>query len=172
MTSTLPRSSAQPAAGAGGPDIGALILNPAALLLIFALDRATKLWAINSLAPRACIPVLPFLRLTYVENTGAAFGVGRGGNLFFVFLTAALLAALLVWRRSWPRDEWRLRWGFLLVAGGALGNLYDRIAYRFVVDFLDLRVWPVFNVADSCVTVGACLLAWGLYRLEKRKPAP
>jgi signal peptidase II len=48
------------------------------------------------------------------------------------------------------------------VLAGALGNLYDRIAYRYVVDFLYLHHWPVFNVADSCITVGACLLAWGL----------
>ncbi|MDE2237203.1 MAG: signal peptidase II, partial [Elusimicrobia bacterium] len=60
------------------------------------------------------------------------------------------------------KDAWT-RWGLLLVLGGALGNLYDRLAYGFVVDFIDLRVWPVFNVADSCISVGAACLMLGLW---------
>ncbi|MBI5240963.1 MAG: signal peptidase II [Elusimicrobia bacterium] len=146
-----------------------ILARPAVLLAIFAIDRLTKLWTLERLAPTGGIPLLPFLHLTYVENTGAAFGIGRSRNGFFVALTLALLGLLFWMRRRWPREDRWLEAGFLLVAGGALGNLYDRLAYGFVVDFLDLRVWPVFNVADSCVTVGACCLAWGLSRLEKRK---
>jgi signal peptidase II len=140
----------------------ALLVRPVVLLGIFAADRLTKLWALDRLAPMGGIPLLPFFHLTYVENTGAAFGIGRSRNGFFVVLTLALLGLLFWMRRRWPREDRWLEAGFLLVAGGALGNLYDRLAYGFVVDFLDLRVWPVFNIADSCVTVGACCLAWGL----------
>ncbi|MFA6004202.1 MAG: signal peptidase II [Elusimicrobiota bacterium] len=148
-----------------------LLIRPAALAALFAADRITKLWAMESLAPRIAIPVLPCFQFTYVENTGAAFGIGHSRNGFFIVLTLALLGMLFYMRRSWPRrDNW-LESGFLLVAGGALGNLYDRLAYGFVVDFLDFRVWPVFNLADSCVTVGAGCLAWGLYRLEKKTRA-
>ena len=146
----------------------ALLVRPAVLLGVFFADRLTKLWAMERLAPRAGLPLLPFFHLTYVENTGAAFGIGRSRNGFFVVLTLTLLGALCFLRRHWPREDRWLESGFLLVAGGALGNLYDRLAYGFVVDFLDFRVWPVFNVADSCVTVGACCLAWGLSRLDNK----
>ena len=133
-----------------------------ALAAIFCVDRATKIWAMRWLMPRGSVPVLPFFHLTYVENTGAAFGIGFSRNGFFTALSAALIAGLLWLQRSWAgRGVW-LRIGLLLVLGGALGNLYDRVALGYVVDFLDFRVWPVFNVADSCVTVGACLMAWEL----------
>jgi signal peptidase II len=148
----------------------ALLIRPAVLLGIFIADRMTKIWAMERLAPRIGLPLLPFFHLTYVENTGAAFGIGRSRNGFFVILTLTLLGILFFMRRRWPRGDCWLESGFLLVAGGAVGNLYDRLAYGFVVDFLDFRVWPVFNVADSCVTVGACCLAWGLSRLEKASP--
>ena len=61
--------------------------------------------------------------------------------------------------------------GLALVAGGALGNLYDRIVFRCVIDFFDFLIWPVFNVADSCITVGACCLVWGLHTSKKKDQA-
>ncbi len=141
---------------------------PAVLVLgIFLADRLTKLWAIRSLKPRYSLPVLPFFHLTYVENTGAAFGIGFDRNGFFIAFSLFLLAVLF-FLRGWSRRNRWLELGLLLVAGGALGNLYDRIFYGYVVDFLDFRVWPVFNLADSCVTVGACCLAWGMRREESR----
>ena len=138
----------------------------AALLV---LDRATKLWALSVLKPRVEISLLPFLSLTYVENTGVAFGLFRGSNAPMIFLSAALAAGLLWWRSRIPGTERLERAAVLLVITGALGNLYDRIAYGFVVDFVDFRVWPVFNAADSCITVGACLLA--LCMFMKKEPA-
>jgi signal peptidase II len=137
-------------------------LRPAAFLVLFALDRATKAWALDSLRPRGVIPLLPFFDFTYVENTGAAFGLGKGANAFFIGVSVALVAVLERLRRGWPaRDPW-LQGGALLVTAGAAGNLYDRLAYGFVVDFLHLHYWPVFNAADSCITIGALMLAWGL----------
>jgi signal peptidase II len=138
------------------------------LAVVWLADRATKLWAQNWLMPRGFVKVLPFFFLTYVENTGAAFGIGFSRNRFFIALSTLLLAGLAWLQRGWPKTNPWLRWGVVLVAGGAVGNLYDRVAYGYVVDFLDFRVWPVFNVADSCVSVGACCLAWGL-RLEEKK---
>ena len=148
----------------------ASLVRPAVLLGVLIADRLTKLWAMARLAPRPGLPLLPFFHLTYVENTGAAFGIGRSRNAFFIGLTVALLGGLMFLRRRWPRHGW-LEAGCVLVVGGALGNLYDRLAYGFVVDFLDFRVWPVFNLADSCITMGACCLAWGLSRLEKKAAA-
>ncbi|TPW20347.1 MAG: signal peptidase II, partial [Elusimicrobia bacterium] len=85
-----------------------------------------------------------------------------------VGVSLVLLGGLLWARRSWPEDNRWARWGAMLVVGGALGNLHDRLSLGAVVDFLDFRVWPVFNVADSCISVGACALAWGLHLEDKR----
>lgn len=131
------------------------------LLALIVLDRLTKIWALEWLRPRRGVAILPFFHLTYIENTGAAFGVGMGQNRFFVAFSIVLLAGLYYYSRKWPRNNIWLQAGLLLVVSGALGNLYDRLAYGFVVDFLDFRVWPVFNVADSCISVGAGCLAWG-----------
>lgn len=131
------------------------------LAALIVLDRLTKIWALEWLKPRRGVAILPFFHLTYIENTGAAFGVGMGQNSFFIVFSIVLLAGLYYYSRQWPRNNLWLQAGLLLVVSGALGNLYDRLAYGFVVDFLDCRVWPVFNLADSCISVGACCLAWG-----------
>lgn len=140
----------------------------ATLAVIFAADRLTKHWALVWLMPRSSVRLLPFLSLTYVENTGAAFGIGFSRNRFFICLSTALIGVLFYLLRSWRDKNAWVRVGLLLVAGGALGNLYDRLVYGFVVDFLQLPLWPVFNVADSCVSVGACCLAWGLRQDDLR----
>lgn len=137
-------------------------LRPAVVVALVALDRATKLWAMGGLRRVGSVPVLPFFELTYVENTGAAFGLGRGANGAFIAVSVVLIAVLVRLLRRWPKDDLWLQAGGLLVLSGALGNLYDRLAYKYVVDFLYVHHWPVFNVADSCICVGAGLLAWGL----------
>lgn len=142
--------------------VPALLGRGAAVAALLALDRATKLWAVRELEPRGSIPLLPFFDLTYVENTGAAFGLGKDSNGFFIAVSVGLTGTLLWLMRKWPADKRVLQWGGLLVLAGAVGNLYDRVAYSYVVDFLHLHRWPVFNVADSCISVGACLLAYGL----------
>ena len=144
-------------------------LRAAALVGLLALDRATKIWAAGSLKAVGTIPLIPFFDLTYVENTGAAFGMGRGANKLLTAVSIGLVIALQVIRRRWPKDDHWLQWGALLVTAGAVGNLYDRIAFGYVVDFLHLHHWPVFNVADSCITVGAAMLAWGMR--DEKAPA-
>lgn len=139
---------------------------PILVLAVFLADRASKAWAQQWLAPVFSLRILPFFHLTYVENTGAAWGMFQGRNVFLIALSVGLLAGLLVLRRRWPKNEKLLHYGAALVAGGALGNLYDRIALGHVIDFLDFIVWPVFNIADSAITAGACLLAFGMR--EKR----
>lgn len=143
------------------------LLQPLSVLLIFVLDRATKAWALAWLRPRGSVEVLPFFHLSYVENTGAAWGILQRSNTLLVGVTVVLLAALLHLKRRWPKESLWAHYGMVLVAGGALGNLYDRLTLGCVVDFLDFLVWPVFNVADSCITVGAALMAWGM---REKKP--
>ncbi|MFH1724356.1 MAG: signal peptidase II [Elusimicrobiota bacterium] len=142
------------------------LIQPAVVLAVFALDRLTKAWALSWLAPRGSVRVLPFFHFSYIENTGAAWGMLQGGNTLLIGVAVALLGALLYLRRKWPEENLWSHYGLVLVAGGALGNLYDRIALGYVVDFLDFLVWPVFNVADSAITVGAVSLAWGLHLSE------
>ena len=151
------------------PSSAGALLRPVLILAIFVLDRVTKSWAMERLLPLGSVRVLPFFRFTYIENSGAAWGMFRGGNKFLILVAVVLLVVLLRLRRRWPESNRWAHYGLALVAGGALGNLYDRIVLGFVVDFLDFLVWPVFNVADSCITVGACSLAWGLHQEEKQR---
>ena len=105
----------------------------------------------------------PLLRLTYVQNTGAAFGLFKGQQFLFIIFTLGVIAWLL-WELCRPLLPRVPRWGCALVAGGAAGNLLDRWRFGYVVDFLDLRVWPVFNLGDSAITIGITLLC--LYSLR------
>ena len=141
-------------------------LEPSLMLAVFFLDRFTKTFALKHLYLKSAA-ILPFFKLTYVENTGVAFGMFRGGNNFFIVFSAILIAALLVFRRKCSGRGLAASAGLALVLGGALGNLYDRLAYGFVVDFFDFSFFPaVFNIADSAITVGACFLAIGLRSCE------
>ncbi len=152
------------------PTAPRLIL-PGIVLAILAVDRLSKIWALNSLMPIGEIRLLPFFHLTYVENTGAAWGMFAGRSTFLIVVSVVLLGGLLYFRKRWLAENDWCRYGTALVVGGAIGNLYDRIVYGFVVDFFDFLVWPVFNVADSCITVGACCLAWGLHLADKKTAA-
>jgi signal peptidase II len=125
------------------------------------------------------VPVLgDFFRLTYIYNPGAAFGlhVGPLSRYVFLALTVACVVILAAWFRSTPPDD-RLRLvAISFVTAGAIGNFIDRIrSERGVVDFFDFGFadlrWPVFNVADIGVTIGAILLAISLWREEKAPQA-
>ena len=144
-------------------------LRATAVIVLLALDRATKIWAAASLKAVGTIPLIPFFDLTYVENTGAAFGMGRGAGKLLTVISIALVIALQFLRRRWPKDDLWLQVGALLVTTGAIGNLYDRVKFGYVVDFMHIHHWPVFNVADSCITIGALMLAWGLK--DEKSPA-
>lgn len=138
------------------------LVSPAIILALFLADRVSKAWALKSLYGKS-VAVLPFFHLTYAENTGVAFGMFRDSNMFFLVFSAALVAVLLFLRRRIARHGSAAAVGLALVLGGALGNMFDRIAYGFVVDFFDFSFFPaVFNVADSGITVGAALMALGM----------
>lgn len=136
-------------------------------VLLF-IDRLTKCLTLAYLTDTDII-VAPFLHLRYVQNTGAAFGIMQGGNLILILVTLLIIAYLIkCWKELCAYGP-LVKWGLVLILGGALGNLYDRIALGFVVDFVDLRVWPVFNAADSFITVGGVMLALALALLFPAK---
>lgn len=142
---------------------------PAFLLLFLCADQWLKWLVQTRMAPGESIPLLPFLHLTYVQNTGAAFGLLRGAGPLLILISVAVIWVLASsLRQENPRAtagplRWQ-RYGMFLILGGALGNVVDRIRLGYVVDFVDLLVWPVFNLADSAITVGIGLLLWGMWR--------
>ncbi len=132
---------------------------------IVLIDQISKGWITTRFQLGESRPLTQFFALTFVQNTGTAFGLFQGNNKALLILSIVILGALLYGARG--LSERGGFWGALgvaLVLGGAIGNMIDRIHYGRVVDFLDFHVWPVFNVADSAITVGACALAIVLWR--------
>ena len=141
---------------------------------VVGLDVITKLWIQRSLRLYEQIEIVgDYLRLTYIYNPGAAFGihVGEYSRIVFLVLTLVALVALIAMYWTTPSSDRIRLYSIALICGGALGNLIDRVrSARGVVDFLDVGIgamrWPVFNVADMAVTVGAVLLALSLWSEE------
>jgi len=130
-------------------------------IAVFVIDRLTKLAALGLLDQGQPIKIIPGLfDITLVLNDGAAFGLFKGKAVFFIFISITVIAAIIIYilrNRCIGKSEF---FALGLVLGGALGNLVDRIMFGRVVDFLDFQIWPVFNIADSCITIGAALLAY------------
>jgi signal peptidase II len=154
-----------------GSRIPLLTITIAAVLI----DRISKYLVDRHLQPGAGITIIPkVFRITHVLNTGAAFSmfaestspetVRNGLILFSIF--AAIVVFVMLWRAGTAINSTSI--ALALILGGALGNLYDRIRYHFVIDFLEVHIvhyhWPDFNIADSCIVIGACLLLIEIFR--------
>jgi len=129
---------------------------------ILAVDILTKIWAKNSLAGNDSIRVIEdVFHLTYVENRGAAFGILQNAWVFFIIIAAVLAVVVVFLLRMYKQRHPLLKTGLSFLCAGALGNTIDRIMQGYVVDFFNLTCidFPVFNVADIFVCVGAGLLA-------------
>ncbi len=134
------------------------------VLSIFFLDQLSKLIVSNELISGESFPVLEnIFHITLVYNRGAAFGMLKNQNSLFIFVSLiVIIMILLILRKRRNVDIFVISLSFIL--GGALGNLMDRILLGYVVDFLDFRIWPVFNLADSAVTIGAFLLCYSVFK--------
>ena len=131
----------------------------AAAAIVLLLDQVTKSMVVHSFMPnesRLAIPHLLFW--TYVQNQHGAFGLF--GDKPWLLIAMAVVVLGLFWFafRDAAAQSLAVRIGFGAILGGAIGNIVDRLHYRYVVDFIDLRWWPVFNVADSCITLGVVAL--------------
>ncbi|HER63006.1 MAG TPA: signal peptidase II [Desulfobacteraceae bacterium] len=137
------------------------------IILVVVLDQLSKLWVVGNFALYESVPVIPgFFSLTYLTNTGAAFGILAGHSTWWrqAFFIAIALAALVVitvmYRRLRNESVW-YEVALAFIAGGAIGNVIDRVRLGSVVDFLDVyigtRHWPAFNIADSAITVGVAV---------------
>jgi len=137
-------------------------------LLILTADQLTKLW-IRSYSEGHVINDLGILRLTHIHNTGAAFGLFPGQSFALTIVSAVGIALILFWA-LFMHNRYPLlanmpnRIALGLVLGGTVGNLIDRIHFGYVIDFIDFRVWPAFNVADSAVIIGVIIIAYSLIR--------
>lgn len=144
------------------------------LILIIALDQLSKGLANTQLIAYQPVPVLPFLNWTLAYNTGAAFSFlhqsGQWHLLFFIAFSSIVSLILLILFIKLPSQQRLKSWALILILSGALGNLIDRFTLGFVVDFIDLHLgsyhWPVFNVADIAISVGAVLLLLELAKKE------
>ena len=148
------------------------LLIPAVALIILLLDQVTKYLVATHLEldqpwyPFAFLK--PIFSLTYIHNTGAAFGILRNQNLFFTIVAFVVIIGILVYLRSTPNPDLLLSLSLALMLGGACGNLLDRLHYSYVIDFLYLKYWAISNVADICISSGVVLL--GYYMLFRMPP--
>ncbi len=133
-------------------------------ILIF--DQLTKYIVSQRISLGESIPVIEnIFHLTYILNRGAAFGIFKNQVYFFIITAIVAITFILIKLRyrTMPRTEI----AFSLILSGAVGNLIDRIRLRAVIDFLDFRIWPVFNVADAAITIGAILLVYTILMRPK-----
>ena len=147
-------------------------------VLLVVLDQVTKLLVLQRIPLHDTVPVIPgLLNLTYVRNTGAAFGMLNASDFAYKPLVVAGLAILaligILWyARTFAGDAWPARYGFVLIVAGAVGNLIDRVTLGYVVDFVDVyaggwHFWA-FNVADAAITVGVIVLLLDTLRGEPK----
>ncbi len=145
--------------------------------VVWILDRASKLWVEHTLAGRPPITVIPgVLDLRFTTNPGGAFSLGQ--RTPWIFVGASILVSVAIVATAFRHTNVAMSLALGLILGGALGNLTDRIVRGsgfsgHVVDFVDFHVWPVFNLADSAIVVGAVVLAISSFAADRnREPSP
>ena len=146
-------------------------------VLAIVLDQGSKLTVDSLMQLYQSIPVLPYFNLTYVHNTGAAFSflseAGGWQRWFFAGLAVLISSGITVWLAKLKPQETLLAIALALVLGGAVGNLIDRLAYGYVIDFIDVYYenwhWPAFNIADSAITLGVVLMIAESFGLGRTK---
>jgi signal peptidase II len=132
------------------------------MLATLMADQVTKGLIVFTLSPGQSMPDSGLFRLTYVTNSGSAFGLFPNQTLFLILASFVGIGILLLFYCTRPISSTMLRLSLGLQLGGAIGNLVDRARLGYVVDFIDVGAWPVFNIADSAIVVGLIGLLWTL----------
>jgi len=141
---------------------------------VVALDQYTKWLVRSNLAftemwlPDQLKEFLPYFRIVYWHNSGAAFGLFQNGNIILMILAFIVSGVIIYYYPRVSPEDWWLKLALGLQLGGALGNLIDRMTLGQVTDFLSVSSFPVFNVADSAITLGTCILLLGVYLKERK----
>jgi len=140
-------------------------------IAVAAIDQGIKYYVQSHMTLGMSIPVInSVFHITYILNPGAAFGMLEHQTKLFVVVAFILLASLVYFYRQIAAGHWLLRLGAGLLAGGAAGNVIDRVTTGYVVDFLDFRIWPVFNSADIAIVTGVSCLIYILLFLPEMLP--
>jgi len=134
--------------------------------IVLVLDQISKIWVDLTLELHQSIPVIPSFSITYAHNYGAAFSflsdAGGWQRWFFAVLAIAVSIGIVIYLSKLKNEEKLLAVSLSLILGGAIGNIIDRVLYGYVIDFLDVYYqvyhWPIFNIADSAITVGVGLM--------------
>ena len=164
----------------------AILIGPALILVI--LDQVTK-WLVrqNLAVGEMWAPISALSKvftITHVQNTGVSFGTLPGLGWLFMLVNLAVVAGILIFYPRITAGQWQLRLAAVLVLVGALGNMIDRLRTAFLIagrsgslwtalpqssvtDFMDFKIWPVWNVADLCTVTGVIILAWSLWQAER-----
>jgi len=145
--------------------------------VVLVLDQCSKLIAEAMLSLHNPVHVMPYLAMRKAYNTGAAFSLFHDGSgwqrWFFIALAVLVIGVMVVWLRQIAASQWRTALALALIIGGAAGNLIDRVVYGHVIDFIDVYYgswhYPTFNIADSAITVGACVLLLDIYLTWKQQ---
>ena len=144
-------------------------------LFVFLLDILSKNFIQNKIMYGEQVEITSFLSLVHFQNTGAAFSFlsDQGGWQRYFLIAISLLAVLYIpWLINQYKKNILIVIGLLLILGGAIGNLYDRISYGYVIDFIYLHIaelyWPAFNVADSAISLGVLLFLYGSFKSYKK----
>ncbi|WP_018692895.1 signal peptidase II [Algicola sagamiensis] len=146
-------------------------------VLALGLDQATKMVVVSFMKLHESIHILPVFNLTYVRNYGAAFSflsdAGGWQRWFFTIIAIGVSTAIIYWLRQTPRQFTIVNSALALILGGAIGNVIDRTAYGYVIDFLHLYYeqwhYPAFNIADSAICIGAALMIYDSFRTSKQE---
>lgn len=134
-------------------------------ILVFIIDQLVKHLVVSTMHLGQSFPVIKgIFHITYVLNPGAAFGMLEHQRWFFIVVALAAVLLGVVFYRKLQQESILMRSGAGLLLGGAVGNLADRIQSGLVVDFLDFRVWPVFNIADIAICAGAGILIYDIWQ--------
>jgi len=142
-----------------------LLLAIAAIVII--INQLTKYIVAVNMVEGMSIPIIDeIVHLTFILNPGAAFGLLENNRWFFVGTAIVVLAIIFFYRREIQAEAKPVQVGIALFAGGALGNLVDRIRMGLVIDFFDFRIWPVFNIADIAICMGVGLILWITIKTE------
>ena len=142
------------------------------VILLVVLDQASKIYLtlVNKTSPIDLEVIRGFFRITYTCNDGAAFSILKGKRVFFIIMTI-IVVFFIVYYLLKNKVYWVEKYSLLLIISGAVGNLIDRIMYGYVIDFLDFNIFgydfPVFNIADSFITIGAIGLIISILFLNK-----
>ncbi len=150
-------------------------------LAVTALDQAVKLYVHTHFALGESMTITNFFSITYVRNAGGAFGIFSSTNpvlrtiLFIVFPVIAFFIIFSILKKLKHKELIPII-SLSFILGGALGNFIDRVHFQYVIDFLDFHVpdgglaWPTFNLADSFIVIGVCIVAWISYKYPDKMP--